>query len=198
MLILRATLLAFSLLLPGAAFAQSAAPNPSFNLVNRNSAAIKEFFATPAGRTNWGGDRLDGKGLAPGAKAAIRAPADGNCIYDLRAVFADGPEYVQRRVNVCKIEDFVVGEPGSAAAKSFRVLNRGTAPITSIALRAKGSDKTRTNDLGGKPIAPGDERRIALPPGEQCLYDLRAIFAGGNRRVLRDLDLCTSPDQEVQ
>jgi hypothetical protein len=194
---LRASL-CFLLLLPGAALAQPAAPNPSFNLVNRGSTAIKEFFATPAGRPNWGLDRLNGKGLAAGGKAAVRLPADGNCIYDLRAVFADGRSEDNRGKNVCQVEDIGVGEASPGAAKSFRLLNRGTAPITSIALRPQGSDKSRNNDLGGIPIPPGGERRFELPPGGQCVYDLRAIFAGGKRRILRDLDLCKSPDQEVQ
>lgn len=197
--ILRASLFCLTLLLPGAGFAQSGLPNPSFNLVNRGSDAIKQFFATPAGRTNWGGDRLNGTGLKPGGKAAVRLPADGNCVYDLRAVFADGRNEDKRGLNVCLSEDVAVGETRPvAAAKSFRLLNRGTAPVTAIAARAQGTDKWRTNGLRTGPIPVGGDRRIDLPPGGQCVFDLRVTFEGGKSSEKRGVDLCKSPDQEVQ
>ncbi len=187
------------LLLSGAAFAQSTAPNPSFNLVNRSASAIKEFFATPAGRTNWGLDRLNGKGLAPGAKAAIRLPADGNCTYDLRVVFADGRAEDRRGLNACSAEDVAVGEASpAAAAKSFRLFNRGTVPITEIAARPQGGDKWSINRLSAGPIPPGGDRSFSLPPGGQCIFDLRVTFEGGKTREKSAADLCKSPEQGVQ
>ena len=190
----RASLFCLALLLPGAAVAQSGLPNPSFNLVNRGGNALKQFFATPAGRPNWGGDRLNGAGLAPGAKAAIRLPADGNCIYDLRAVFADGRTEDKRGLNVCQATDVAVGESkaSTATAKFFRLINRGSAPITSIAARAQGTDQWRTNTLRTGPIAPGSDRRIDLPPGGQCVFDLRVTFEGGTSREKPGADLCTA------
>lgn len=199
MTILRASLCFLALLLPGAAFAQSPAPNPSFNLLNRGSEPIKQFFATPAGRANWGRDRLNGVALAPGGKAAIRLPADGNCIYDLRAAFASGRNEDKRELNVCKTEDVAMGDAQPVtAAKFFRLVNRGTAPITSIGARAQGTDKWRTNNLRTGPIAVGGDRRIDLPPGGQCVFDLRATFEGGKSTEKLGVDLCKSPDQEVQ
>jgi hypothetical protein len=195
---LLARVFCLSLVLPGVALAQTAAPNPSFNLVNRSSAAITEFFATPAGRANWGRDRLDGKGLAPGAKAAVRLLADGNCLYDLRAVFADGRAEEKRDLNTCQAEDVAMGEAGPAAAKGFRLFNRGTAAITEIAARPLGVDKWVTNHLSAGPIPPGGERRFALPPGGQCVFDLRVIFEDGKQREKHGADLCKSPDQGVQ
>ena len=198
MSMLRASLLVVCLALPGAAFAQAGVPNPSFNLVNRNAAAIREFYATPAARaTKWGRDLLDGRGLAPGGKTPIRLPADGNCIYDLRALFADGHFEEKRGLNACQSEDVALGE-APAPAKSFRLLNRGTAPVTSIAARAQGTDKWRTNPLRTGPVPAGGERRIDLPPGGQCVFDLRVIFEGGRSSEKSGADLCASPDQAVQ
>ena len=196
---LRASLFALSLVLPGVAFAQPVPPNPSFNLVNRGSDTIKQFFATPGGRPNWGRDRLNGAGLAPGGKAAIRLPADGNCIYDLRAVFADGRNEDKRGLNVCQSEDVAVGESKPvAAAKSFRLLNRGTAAITEIAARPQGGEKWSTNRLRTGPIPPGSDRRFDLPPGGTCVFDLRVTFEGGKPSEKPAVDLCKSPDQAVQ
>ena len=206
MSILPASLFAFALLSPGASFAQPAAPNPSFTLENKGSAAILEFYATPAGRANWGRDRLDGR-LPPGARVAIRVPADGNCIYDLRATFIGGRTEDQRGLNVCQVKTVAMGAgspaaagptTGAAAAKTFRLINRGTVPVTQFAARPQGTDKWLTDSLSGGPIAPGGERSLALPPGGQCVFDLRVTFEGGKAREKRAADLCKSPDQAVQ
>ena len=193
----RAALFAGLLLFPAVAWAQSATPpNPSFNLVNRGAAAIREFFATPSGRTNWGRDRLDGKGLAPGAKAPIRLPADGNCNYDLRATFADGRIEDRRGLDVCATEDVAVGE--ATTAKTFVLLNRGTAPVIELSARPAGTDKWSSNRMKEGPIAPGSQREFPLPPGGQCAFDLRVTFAGGLSREKRNADLCRAPVQAVQ
>jgi hypothetical protein len=185
-----------AVLLPGAALAQPA-PDPSFTLTNRGSAAMREFFATPAGRTNWGRDRLNGNELGPGAKRDFRLPADGNCVFDVRAVFADGRSEDRRGVNTCRTKDVAFGE-ASAAAKGFHLVNRGSAPITEIAARLQGADKWLVDRLPGGPIAPGAGREIALPPGGKCVLDLRVTFEGGRTREKHDVDLCKSPDQAVQ
>jgi hypothetical protein len=106
----RACLLA--LLLP--AVAAQAQPNPSFTLHNTGGTAIKEFFATPSGFANWGRDRLNGKGLAPGARATFRPPANGNCIFDLRVVFADGRAEERHGLNTCQTKEVAVAEAGAA------------------------------------------------------------------------------------
>jgi hypothetical protein len=183
-------------LFPAAALAQSA-PNPSFTLDNRASIAIRQFFATPGGRANWGRDRLDGKGLAPGASLAFRLPADGNCIYDLRVVFVDGRAEDRRGLNTCQVKNVAVGA-SPTAPKAFRLLNHGTVPVTEIAARPQGADKWLTDHLPAGSIAPGSERNLALPPGGQCVFDLRVTFADGKAREKHAADLCVSPDQTVQ
>jgi hypothetical protein len=181
-----------ALLTPAWALAQPAA-NPSFTLDNQGAVAVKELFVTPAGRANWGRDRLEGKGVAKAAKAAVRLPADGNCIYDLKAVFADGRAEERRGQNTCQVKLIAVG-----GAKSWRLINRGTAPIVEIAARVPGADKWLTDRLPAGAIAPGSERAIALPPGGQCVFDLKVTFEGGKARDKRAADLCKSPEQAVQ
>lgn len=194
MSILPASLFVFALLSPGASFAQPAS-NPSFTLENKGSAAILEFYATPAGRANWGRDRLDGKTLAAGGKAPIRLPADGNCIYDLRAVFTGGHEDVQHEVNVCKVEDVTVG--GAPAARELRLHNGGSVALTKLLLRPAGAGHKPVNLTQDKQIAPGAEGRFDLP-GSDCLFDLRATFADGRTLEKHAADLCKSPDLSVQ
>ena len=139
MLILRTACL-LAVLLPGAAFAQS---NPSFTLENRSGGAIREFFATPAGRANWGQDRLNGRGLAAGGQTAFRLPADGNCVFDLKAVFADGRAEAAARAKHLPDQGVVaVGEAGaSPATRAFRLFNHGTTPVAELAIRRPGAQE---------------------------------------------------------
>ena len=114
-------------------------------------------------------------------------------------MFAGGGEEVQRGVNVCKVEDVAVGEASPvAAAKFFRLLNRGSAPITEIAARPQGGEKWAVNRLRTGPIPPGGDLRLDLPPGGQCVFDLRVTFEGGRSPEKLGADLCKSPDQAVQ
>jgi hypothetical protein len=193
---LRAALL-IAVLWPAAALAQPMASNPSFTLENRAAVGIRQFFATPGGRANWGQDRLNGKGLPSKARVGIRLPTDGNCLYDLRAVFADGRNEDRRGLNTCEVKDVAFGE-AAAAPRAWRLLNRGSAPVAEIAARPPGADKWLTDHLPAGPIAPGAERNLALPPGGQCVFDLRVTFADGKTREKHAADLCKSPDQAVQ
>jgi len=91
-----------------AARADKPADDPSFQLVNRGSQPIRELFATPSGMTNWGENRLGSSGLPPGAAKLVRIPRTGNCIFDLRVVFADHKALEKRHDNLCRITDLPV------------------------------------------------------------------------------------------
>lgn len=82
--------------------------DPSFQLVNRGTQTIRELFATPAGMTNWGENRLDRNGLPAGAAKLIRIPRNGNCLFDLRVVFADHKALEKRHDDLCRITDLPV------------------------------------------------------------------------------------------
>jgi hypothetical protein len=100
-------------LLPTAALAQTqtvatGSPDPSFRLVNRDPAAVHEIYIRPAlgrdvspsGSRAWGADRLGQDVLIPGRFARIGLPA-GQCVHDVRVVFADGRAVERRRVDTC-------------------------------------------------------------------------------------------------
>ena len=88
--------------------AAKAPDDPSFQLVNRGAQPIIELFATPAGMTNWGESRLGGHRLPPGAATQIRIPRSGNCLFDLRVVFADHTALEKRHDDLCRITDLPV------------------------------------------------------------------------------------------
>jgi hypothetical protein len=80
----------------------SSTPDPSFRLVNRDPAAVHEIYVSPAGRRDWGADRLGQDVLVPGRFARITLPA-GQCVNDIRVVFADGRAVERRRVDTCAL-----------------------------------------------------------------------------------------------
>jgi len=95
---------------PGGAAAAGGKPadDPSFRLVNRGQQPIAELFATPAGTGSWGRNRLDQGPLAPAGAQVMRLPRGGECVYDLRVVFADRRALERKGANLCRIADLPV------------------------------------------------------------------------------------------
>jgi hypothetical protein len=82
--------------------------DPSFRLVNRGAADLREFYVTPSGLPHWGHNRLPESGLPAGTATVIRMPRTNECFYDLRAVFADHKALEQRHEDLCRITDVPV------------------------------------------------------------------------------------------
>ncbi len=202
----------FVLGLCGAAVAQNApnAQNPSFNLINRSRSTINEAYATPAGMTTWGRDRLGDKSVPPGESFAVRLPADGNCLYDVRVVYANGATDEQRRLNTCTLDNVTfppAGGTGSAGGTggnrrqaaddpSFRLVNRGRTEVTELYATLTGVDDWGVDRLGDATVAAGRNKTIRLPNG-QCIYDVRIVYANGEATEKRRLNLCTITDLRV-
>ncbi len=191
------------------------AQNSSFNLVNRSSQAVRELFVTSAGNANWGQNRLDGKSgnpttIAAGGSFAVRRKLDTNCIFDLRAVFADGRAEERKAVNTCAVEDVVVGAapasnvPVAATGKpaddpSFKLFNRSARAITELRASPSGGGAVAAaeNRLGSAPLAPDNSRRITLPRDGNCIFELRVVFADGAAKERHKFNLCKIADLPV-
>ncbi len=204
-----AAVLAFAAAGPAAA-----QQNPSFNLVNRAGSAISEVYATPAGLANWGRDRLGNASIPPGQTYPVRLPADGNCVYDIKVVYANGQSDERRAMNTCAVENVAFpsgrataggGNAGGGSAggaqqatndPSFRLVNRGRSDINEVYASAAGVDSWGRDRLGDDTVAAGATKVIRLPNG-QCLYDVRVVFANGEATERRRLNLCTITDLRV-
>ena len=84
------------------------ADDASVRLFNRAAVAVTEFYATPAGLGNWGQNRLGNTPLPPDNKQRVELARDGNCIYDLRVVFADKHTMERKRANLCRVAELPV------------------------------------------------------------------------------------------
>lgn len=87
---------------PGAA---GAAGNPSFNLVNHGRQAMREIYVSSVRETNWGEQRLP-RPMQPGAHLPVRLP-EGDCVNDVRVVWADGRAEERRQLDTCRLTNLV-------------------------------------------------------------------------------------------
>ncbi len=99
----RLALLGALIALPGLAFAQGS-NNPDFTLQNRGQQAINEIYVSSARSNAWGNDRLGANTLAPGANFSVVLPA-GQCVNDIRVVYANGTATERRAVNTCNLTE---------------------------------------------------------------------------------------------
>ncbi|GAC1347239.1 MAG: hypothetical protein NVSMB18_31650 [Acetobacteraceae bacterium] len=187
-----------------------AQPNPSFYLVNRSGVAINEVYATAAGLPNWGRDRLGNANIPPGQNAAIRLPADGNCIYDIKVVFANGQIDERRALDTCALDNLSVPRSGTAPANppgggsgqqatsdpSFRLINRGRSEVNEVFATPVGTESWGADRLGDDTVPAGSSKVIRLPMGT-CIYDLRVVFADGEATERRRVNLCATTDLRV-
>lgn len=167
--------------------ALAAEPNPSFNLVNHAGQPIRALHLSPAGHATFGSRNWLAGPLPPGNKVAIRLPADGNCVFDLRATFADNSVEDRRLVNTCNAEDVVFAPAKAANDPSFTLVNHMTQPIAELSATPTG--QPRGANLLTAPIAPQGRQAIKLANGA-CAYDVRLVFADKSAKERHNVDLC--------
>lgn len=92
--------LAFTASLFSAAFAQ----NRVVQIINDTNVTMTHFYATNRDQSNWGGDWF-GNSVLPGGNSVNLNIDDGTgyCVYDFRALFADGDEVTRYGFNVCEL-----------------------------------------------------------------------------------------------
>ena len=201
-------LLFLTLVLAGALLAAVPAPaqsrlDPSFTLVNRSASAVRQVFVTPSGDANWGQNRLArGAAIPPGGSFPVRRRADGNCVLDIRVVFADRQVEERRSLNTCTLDVVTVGGSAQLHAKtgddpSFRLINRGTVTLREIFVTPAGVPHRGENRLTAAGLPAGTATVIEMPRTGQCFYDLRAVFADHRTLEQRHQNLCRTTDVPV-
>lgn len=176
--------------------------DPSFNLVNRGSAPIRELYVTPAGDANWGKNRLHGQKIAPGGTFEVRRRTDGTCVFDIRVVFADRRSEERRGLNTCTLDAVAVGGPEQTLTKtvddpSFRLVNRGAVPLSDLYVTPSGMGSWGRNRLQPDGLPAGAATVVRMARTNQCLFDLRAVFADHKALEQRHIDLCRITDIPV-
>ena len=101
--------------IPSAAWAADDGRNRKVTVENVANQAIYYLYASPATSTTWEEDLL-GSGTIPAGSSKVANIDNGSneCVYDLKVVMADGKEHIQRRINVCSVSRWVIGESGNS------------------------------------------------------------------------------------
>ncbi|WP_372621045.1 hypothetical protein [Falsiroseomonas sp.] len=102
---LRRGLPAALLLIGLAAPAMAQSSDPSFRINNRSGVTIQEAYVSSAARSDWGQDHLGQNVLHHGQSLIVRLPV-GECVNDIKLVFANGRSLERRNVNTCGITDY--------------------------------------------------------------------------------------------
>ncbi|WP_137180520.1 hypothetical protein [Roseomonas sp. AR75] len=79
--------------------------NPSFNLVNHGSQAMREVYVSSVREQDWGRQRLP-RTMNPGEHLAVRL-VSGDCVNDIRVVWMDGRSEERRAQDTCRIVNMV-------------------------------------------------------------------------------------------
>jgi hypothetical protein len=78
---------------------------------NNTSSAMMAFYASNIDRVGWEEDILGNSVVRPGGSVRINVDDGTNyCLFDFKAVFADGSKAVKSNVNVCRINTFTFHE----------------------------------------------------------------------------------------
>ena len=100
---------------PASAWATDDGKNRKVVVENLSSQTLQNLYASPATATTWEEDLLGQKTVAAGQ--SVEANIDNGtaeCMYDLKAVMANGKAFEHRQVNVCAANKWVIGDSGES------------------------------------------------------------------------------------
>ena len=99
----------------GPAWAGNDGKNRRVTIENISSQTIYNLYASPVAATTWEEDLL-GDSTIPAGQSLVANIDNGTneCNYDLKVVMANGREYIRRRVNVCAVSKWTIGDSGNS------------------------------------------------------------------------------------
>ncbi len=154
---------------------------------NQSRRTLREFYAAADPARGWGPDRLGANVVGAGSSHGIRIRSR-DCVFDLRAIYEDDREEVQRRVNLCETRQvaFLGAAPGQERRLSLQ--NRHVRTVQEIYLSPVDSDDWGNDALGSTALAVGGEAVVTMTGG--CQADLRIVFDNRAAEERRALDIC--------
>lgn len=165
------------LLNPSSLLAETYRPKLSFILENNGNSNIVHLFVYPPGTDDRINEKLQGRLVKPGETADIDIyNKPGECVYDIKTVFANGEENIERQANICDMNGGTYSLYGKDD-RVFKVSNRADNDIVEFYWRRPGDDWGQ--DLLGS-VNIGARQTVVIPVNDsKCLYEFRAVFANG-------------------
>jgi hypothetical protein len=99
----------------GAADAGADRKSRLLTVENASSLALHYFYASTIGSSAWQEDLLGEEVIAAGQSLAIDLDTGTNaCVYDLKAVMADGRDVSRYNVNICTVSKWTITDTGDS------------------------------------------------------------------------------------
>ncbi len=166
------------LLTPSSLLAQACQPKISLNIDNYGDSNLVQLYISPSGSDSRSNEKLQGRVVKPGETVDIAIyNKPGECVYDIKSVFANGEEKVERQLNLCDVDGGSYSLYG-ADDRVFKVSNRTNNNMVEFYWRKSGQEKWGEDLLGTASI--GARQTVIIPINDgKCLYEFRAVFANG-------------------
>ncbi len=176
---------------PRLVFGDPATPRRDAAISNRAEVELRELYASPNGLEGWGVDRLDGQGIPAGGSFPLRLRSR-DCVFDLRAVYADAREEVRSRHDLCAERSLAFDRTTlpPPVTHSLVLMNRHLETVQELYVSAS-TDADWGPDRLDDPLPVGQEASVTV--ASACQADVRIVFPNGGAEEKRELDLCTTP-----
>jgi hypothetical protein len=206
---MRRVLLVLALLLGAAGTAQA---QNRFWVVNNTGETIQEIYVSSSRVQNWGPDIL-GASVLPAGQRVWVTPNFGDCVLDVRVVYAGGRAENRMGVNACSLSVIAFGtgagamiSPGPGAGAqvspvrpapvqggnpSFNFVNLTGETIREIYVSLSTQSNWGPDRLGANVLPHGASLPINLPMGAGCLSDIRVVYMNGRAAERRGLETCS-------
>lgn len=172
-------------------------PTLEVAVANRSPVVLRELYAVRAadgaassrGASDWGPDRLGAEVIEAGGEFRMRLRSR-ECLFDLRAVYADDREEVRQRQDLCASRAIAFDRSGvpRQPRRSLVLLNRHLATVQEVYVSPSTESDWGPDRLGQALLAVGSEATAELEGG--CEVDIRVIFPNGGAEERREVDIC--------
>ena len=186
-----------------------------FFLVNSSGETIQEAYVSSARVNQWGPDILGATVLPAGNRVWV-TPTFGDCVLDVRVVYAGGRSEERRNLNACSISTIafgggagtgavigggggtgaIIGGGGAAVGgnPSFNFVNGSGTVIREIYVSSTRTNNWGPDRLGANTLSPGGSVYINLPGSLGCNTDIRVVFMNGASNERRGVETCSRTD----
>lgn len=177
---------------PRLVFGDPTMPTLEAAIANRSPVLLRELYASTNGAEGWGPDRLGPEVIEPGGGFRLRIRTR-DCVFDLRAIFADEREEVRSRLDLCAergvaFDRSTIPQPVS---RSLVLVNRHLATVQEVYVSSSTDADWGPERLGTTTLLPvGEEATVTLEG--TCQADIRIVFPNGGAEERREVDLCAT------
>jgi hypothetical protein len=170
--------------------AQQPPPNREFTVQNETDLILQNLYVFPPNGQDRGADRLGSDVVQPGGNFRVRLGRTRDCTFDIVAIYQDGTEDLRRRVDICRNQRQVYGDP-SLPTLNVAITNASQVMLRELYVSARGAEAWGPDRLGAGVIDPGANLSIRLRTRD-CVFDLRAVYGDDREEVKARTDLCAN------